>query len=61
MSELLQAKPANRVLDWQEAIVALGLGITGAWVILLVYGLYESHAVRNLRSCAWLARPARRR
>jgi hypothetical protein len=39
MSEL-RATPANRILDWQEAIIAFGISITGAWVILLGYGLY---------------------
>jgi hypothetical protein len=25
--------------DWLEAIIALGLSVTGAWAILLGYGL----------------------
>jgi hypothetical protein len=25
--------------DWLEAIIALGLSVTGAWTILLGYGL----------------------
>jgi hypothetical protein len=32
-----QATPANRILDWREAAIALGIGITEAWVILLGY------------------------
>jgi hypothetical protein len=43
----LQGGPADRILDWHEAIIALGLGTTGAWLILLGCGLYElmRHAI----------------
>jgi hypothetical protein len=41
MSELNTNPAAMSGLDWPEAFIALGFGLTGAWTILLAYGAIQ--------------------
>jgi len=39
MPELRAKRGTRRGLDWPEAFNALGLRLTGTWIILLAYGV----------------------